>query len=103
VFWSALAAVVFWFALVAVAFWFALVVWVCELGAGLACWSEAGVLACWSEVGALEDIAGAFGFAHPYLYEMWRKFKAEGVAGLVNKHWGGAPVKIARRWPRIVQ
>lgn len=42
---------------------------------------------------AAEDITETFGFARPYLYEMWRKFEAEGVEALVNKHWGSAPRK----------
>ena len=40
-----------------------------------------------------EDIAEAFGYARPYLYEMWRKFAREGVRALVKKSWGSAPRK----------
>jgi transposase len=42
---------------------------------------------------AAEDIAEAFDYARPYLYEMWRKFEREGVRALVKKSWGSAPRK----------
>lgn len=42
---------------------------------------------------AAEDIAEAFGYARPYLYEMWRKFEREGTQALVKKNWGSAPRK----------
>lgn len=42
---------------------------------------------------AVEDIAQAFDFARGYLYEIWGKFKAEGVQALVDKRWGAAPRK----------
>jgi transposase len=40
---------------------------------------------------AAEDIAQAFGFSRPYLYEMWAKLAADGVAALDDKRWGSAP------------
>jgi len=40
---------------------------------------------------AAADIAEAFGYARPYLYELWGKFEREGTAALVDKHWGTAP------------
>ena len=40
---------------------------------------------------AAADIAEAFGYARPYLYELWAKFEQEGTEALVNKHWGTAP------------
>jgi transposase len=42
---------------------------------------------------AVADIAEAFGLSHGYLYEMWGKFKAEGMEALVDKRWGAAPRK----------
>jgi transposase len=39
------------------------------------------------------DIAEAFGFARSYLYEMWGKFKTDGIEALVDKRWGAAPRK----------
>ena len=42
---------------------------------------------------AVADIAEAFGFARGYLYEMWGKFKEEGMEALVDKRWGSAPRK----------
>jgi transposase len=42
---------------------------------------------------AAEDIAEALGFARPYLYDLWRKFEAEGVEALIDKRWGSAPRK----------
>lgn len=42
---------------------------------------------------AAEDIAEAFGYARPYLYEVWRRFEREGVQALVKKNWGSAPRK----------
>ena len=42
---------------------------------------------------AVGDIAEAFGISHGYLYEMWAKFKAEGIEALVDKRWGAAPRK----------
>jgi len=40
---------------------------------------------------AAEDIAQAFGFARPYLYELWAELKTAGVAGLVDQRRGSAP------------
>ena len=40
---------------------------------------------------AAADIAEAFGYARPYLYELWGKFEQEGTEALVDKHWGTAP------------
>ena len=40
---------------------------------------------------AAEDIAQAFGFSRPYLYELWAKLAADGVAALDDKRWGSAP------------
>ncbi len=40
---------------------------------------------------AAEDIAQAFGFARPYLYELWADLKAGGVEALVDKRWGSVP------------
>ena len=42
---------------------------------------------------AAADIAEAFGFARPYLYDLWRKFESEGTAAFVDKRWGSAPRK----------
>ncbi len=42
---------------------------------------------------AVADIAEAFGFSHGYLYEMWGKFKKEGVEAMVDKRWGANPRK----------
>ncbi len=42
---------------------------------------------------AAADIAEVFGFARPYLYELWRKFEAEGTEAFVDKRWGSAPRK----------
>ncbi len=42
---------------------------------------------------AAADIAEAFGFARPYLYELWRKFESEGTAAFVDKRWGSVPRK----------
>ena len=42
---------------------------------------------------AVADIAEAFRFSHGYLYEMWGKFKTEGLEALVDKRWGAAPRK----------
>jgi transposase len=42
---------------------------------------------------AAGDIAETFGYARPYLYEMWRKFEREGARALVNKSWGSEPRK----------
>jgi transposase len=39
-------------------------------------------------------IAAAFGFARPYLYEMWQHFEADGAMALADKHWGAAPRKL---------
>ncbi len=43
---------------------------------------------------AATDIAKAFEFARPYLYEMWRQFESEGTMALVNKHWGSVSRKL---------
>lgn len=40
---------------------------------------------------AAEDIAQAFGFSRPYLYELWAKLATDGVAALDDKRWGSAP------------
>jgi hypothetical protein len=40
---------------------------------------------------AAEDIAQAFGFARPYLYELWANLKSGGVEALVDKRWGAVP------------
>jgi len=40
---------------------------------------------------AAEDIAQAFGFSRPYLYELWAKLATAGVAALDDKRWGSAP------------
>jgi len=40
---------------------------------------------------AAADIATAFGFARPYLYELWGQFEQEGSAAFVDKRWGTAP------------
>lgn len=40
---------------------------------------------------AAEDIAQAFGFARPYLYELWAKLRTSGVAALSDQRWGSAP------------
>lgn len=40
---------------------------------------------------AATDIAETFGFARPYLYELWAKFEQEGSEAFVDKHWGTAP------------
>jgi transposase len=40
---------------------------------------------------AAEDIAKAFGYARPYLYELWGKFEQEGSEAFVDKHWGTVP------------
>jgi len=40
---------------------------------------------------AAMDIAETFGFARPYLYELWAKFEQEGSEAFVDKHWGTAP------------
>jgi transposase-like protein len=42
---------------------------------------------------AVEDIAKAFGFARPYMYEMWAGFESGGVEHFVDKRWGSAPRK----------
>lgn len=42
---------------------------------------------------AAADIAEAFGFARPYLYELWRKFETEGTEAFVDKRWDSAPRK----------
>ena len=40
---------------------------------------------------AAADIAAAFGFARPYLHELWGKFEQQGTEVFVDKHWGTAP------------
>ena len=40
---------------------------------------------------AAQDLAQAFGFSRPYLYEMWAKLASDGVAALDDKRWGSAP------------
>ena len=40
---------------------------------------------------AAADIATAFGFARPYLHELWGKFEQQGTEAFVDKHWGTAP------------
>jgi transposase len=40
---------------------------------------------------AAADIAEAFGYARPYLYELWAKFEQEGTEAFVDKRWGTAP------------
>ncbi len=40
---------------------------------------------------AAEDIAQAFGFSRPYLYELWAKLATDGVAALDDQRWGSAP------------
>jgi transposase len=42
---------------------------------------------------AVADIAEAFGFSPGYLYEMWGKFKKDGVEAMVDKRWGAEPRK----------
>ncbi len=42
---------------------------------------------------AVEDIAQAFGFARPYLYELWAKLRAEGVSALSDQRKGGSVVR----------
>jgi len=42
---------------------------------------------------AAADIAEAFGFARPYLYDLWREFESEGATAFVDKRWGSAPRK----------
>jgi hypothetical protein len=39
---------------------------------------------------AAADIAAAFGFARPYLHELWSKFEQQGTEAFVDKHWGTA-------------
>jgi len=39
------------------------------------------------------DISEAFGISREYLHKMWRKFEAEGLAGLVDKRGGSEPRK----------
>jgi len=39
---------------------------------------------------AVEDIAQAFGFTRPYLYELWDKLRAEGVIALSDQRKGGS-------------
>lgn len=39
-------------------------------------------------------IAKAFGFARPYLYEMWHQFEVQGTIALVTKNWGAAARKL---------
>jgi transposase len=40
---------------------------------------------------AAEDIAQAFGYTRPYLYELWAALKSGGVEALVDKRWGSVP------------
>lgn len=40
---------------------------------------------------AAADIATAFGFARPYLYQLWGQFEQQGTEAFVDKHWGTAP------------
>ncbi|MEM7342867.1 MAG: hypothetical protein AAF485_01365 [Chloroflexota bacterium] len=40
------------------------------------------------------EIATLFGFSHPYLYEMWKRFEAEGTIAFIKKNWGSAPRKV---------
>ena len=40
------------------------------------------------------EIAKAFGFARPYLYDLWRRFEEEGAVAFVKKNWGTAPQKL---------
>lgn len=40
------------------------------------------------------EIADAFGFTRPYLYEMWREFEQCGVIALIKKNWGARPRKL---------
>jgi transposase len=42
---------------------------------------------------AAADIAEAFGYARPYLYEMWAEFEAGGTESFVDKRWGAEPRK----------
>ena len=42
---------------------------------------------------ACADIADAFDFSRTYLYELWKKFQAQGTIALVDKRWGTAPRK----------
>jgi transposase len=42
---------------------------------------------------AVEDIAEAFGYTRPYMYEMWAGFERGGVEHFVDKRWGSAPRK----------
>lgn len=39
------------------------------------------------------DISEAFGISREHLHKMWRKFEAEGVAGLLDKRGGSEPRK----------
>jgi len=53
---------------------------------------------------AAEDIAQAFGFARPYLYEIWAGLKTAGVAGLTDKRWGAAPrTRTAEREAQVLR
>lgn len=53
---------------------------------------------------AAEDIAQAFGYARPYLYELWGKLKEGGVEALVDKRWGTAPrTRTAEREAQVLR
>ena len=42
---------------------------------------------------AAADISATFGISREYLHKMWKQFKAEGTAALIDKRWGSEPRK----------
>ena len=42
---------------------------------------------------AAADISEAFGISREHLYQMWKRFKAEGTSVLIDKRWGSEPSK----------